>query len=267
MGDMSLKIIAASLALTAGLSACSVKENRDDCPCITTVQFAGYTAEPVRARFFDTVTGEKTGEFADIRYNPFHEMILEEVPVPRRQHRVDAWCGAGKSLVQPDRIVALPGAELDSVRTGSSPVDTRAEDAYALVRLNRQYCEIRVAVIGADAAYPFNFTVGGKVCGVIIKDGKPVDGEFRYDPKLDGGHFTVNVPRQHSGENTLSLTVKDGNIVENVLPLGEFIAATGYDWDAESLVPVDIILDYANAKVSVRVNDWGLGAVIDNYEI
>lgn len=264
---MTLRKTAVLIASVALMCGCSVKEDRDSCPCLTTVQFVGYTSEPLRARFFDAVSGEKTDEFNDIRYNLMGEMYLENVNVPRRQHRVDAWCMSEKSTIMQDRIVAMPGEEIDSVRTGSSPLDTRSETAYAVVKLNRQYCEIRVRLVGADAAYPYNFTVKGKVCGVTITDGRPVDGEFMYMPKVNGGRFTVNVPRQHQRDNTLTLTIKADTEVKAVLPLGEFIAKTGYDWEAESLVPVDITLDYANATVKVRVNDWGLGAVIENYQI
>ena len=265
---MRLKIIAVPLAAATLLCGCSVKEDRGVCPCFVRVDFTGELREPVTARFVDAQSGEQTKQFEGIRFDANGEMYLDNVQVPRREHVIYAWARAEKATVLKDMIVAQPGEEMDSVRTGSAPIDTRAEDAGATVKLNCQYCEIRVVVVGGKASnYPYTFRVNGKVKGVKMIDGSPVDGDFRYTPSMVAGRFSCNVPRQWARENTLTLSVLEDGEVKSVLPLGEWIANTGYNWTAESLVPVDITIDYAKAEIHIKVNDWGLGWSIENFEI
>lgn len=50
-----------------------------------------------------------------------------------------------------------------------------------------------------------------------------------------------------------------------VLPLGSWISASGYDWYAADLEEVDVIIDKASSLVTVTVAGWsgGSGYIID----
>ena len=104
----------------------------------------------------------------------------------------------------------------------------------------------------------------------------PVLGEFRYAPMQENGVYQVRVPRQE--DNSLELVMleipdqvgydceeipgqvgddgeragDDGErVVVDRLPLGEYIARSGYDWTAEDLADVNVALDLEIQQMDV----------------
>lgn len=64
-------------------------------------------------------------------------------------------------------------------------------------------------------------------------------------------------------DNTLELVMlKDSEIVDR-LPLGEYIARSGYDWAAEDLADVSVALDLERQQVMITVSDWDGVVVMD----
>lgn len=116
----------------------------------------------------------------------------------------------------------------------------------------------------------------------------PVQGEFRYAPMQKNGVYQVRVPRQV--DNSLELVVleipdqvgydceeipgqagydgeragDDGErVVVDRLPLGEYIARSGYDWTAEDLADVNVALDLEMQQVMITVSGWDGVVVMD----
>ena len=52
-------------------------------------------------------------------------------------------------------------------------------------------------------------------------------------------------------------------VVVDRLPLGEYIARSGYDWAAEDLADVHIALDMEKQQVMITVSDWDGVVVMD----
>ena len=115
---------------------------------------------------------------------------------------------------------------------------------------------------------PYDIEVWGNVAGVSAWDLMPVLGEFRYAPMQENGVYQVRVPRQE--DNSLELVMleipgqagydgeraeDDGErVVVDRLPLGEYIARSGYDWTAENL---------ENQQVMITVSGWDGVVVMD----
>jgi len=105
----------------------------------------------------------------------------------------------------------------------------------------------------------------------------PVQCEFRYAPMQENGVYQVRVPRQV--DNSLELVMleisdqvgydgeragDDGErAVVDRLPLGEYIARSGYDWTAEDLADVNVALDLEMQQVMITVSGWDGVVVMD----
>ncbi len=59
-------------------------------------------------------------------------------------------------------------------------------------------------------------------------------------------------------------TEDDGErVVVDRLPLGEYIARSGYDWTAEDLADVNVALDLEMQQVMITVSGWDGVVVMD----
>ena len=127
---------------------------------------------------------------------------------------------------------------------------------------------------------PYDIEVWGNVAGVSAWDLMPVKGDFRYAPVQKNGVYQVRVPRQE--DNSLELVMvempdqvgHDGRFpvgagddceraVVDRLPLGEYIARSGYDWTAEDLADINVALDLEVQQVMITVSGWDGVVVMD----
>ena len=89
----------------------------------------------------------------------------------------------------------------------------------------------------------------------------PLEGDFRFAPSPEGGVYRVRVPRQLDASLELVM-LEDSEIVDR-LPLGEYIARSGYDWTAEDLADVNVALDLEMQQVMITVSGWDGVIVMD----
>ena len=128
---------------------------------------------------------------------------------------------------------------------------------------------------------PYDIEVWGNVAGVSVWDLMPVQGDFKYAPVQKNGVYQVRVPRQE--DNSLEMVMLEisrqarndnGEIPDQVghdgeravvdrLPLGEYIARSGYDWTAEDLADVNVALDLEMQQVMITVSGWDGVVVMD----
>lgn len=236
-------------------ASCSVKENRSGCPCVVDIMFDGYCHEPLSARFVSPGEYESVAAFDNVMFDGAEgHLAIHDGEIPRRQLVLAACSGVVTSNFD-GRVISIPrGFEMDSVSSAQKFLDARLESLSATLTLMKQFCRLRI--ISVDPAFEFRVRIHGNVSGYDILDETPVQGVFLYDAGLLP--TTVNVPRQLDGSLTMELLGKDSEVLES-LPLGQYIAATGYDWKAASLPDCTILIDYARATVSVVVNDWEEG--------
>ena len=71
----------------------------------------------------------------------------------------------------------------------------------------------------------------------------------------------MKVPRQMDA--SLMLEVEDENGISKSFAIGEYIMASGYDWNAEDLSDITVTLDYYITGVTVLVQKWDDEFVFD----
>lgn len=289
------------------LSSCSIKEDRDGCPCWMTVEMpgqAGHDGEkvgqdgrfPVGTGDDGTVVlrlrGNSDEDAVDYEYQVTEAVRVDvgalEYEVPRGSVGVSAVAFGneipgragydGKSAGYDGDQIRIPvGEQMDSLYGFFKMYHTRCESVLCDVELHKEFCTVSFTLGEDGYSSPYRIEVWGNVAGVSAWDLMPVQGEFRYAPILKNGVYQVRVPRQV--DNSLELVMleipdqvgydgeragDDGErVVVDRLPLGEYIARSGYDWTAEDLADVNVALDLEMQQVMITVSGWDGVVVMD----
>ena len=282
------------------LSSCSIKEDRDGCPCWMTVEMpgqAGHDGEkvgqdgrsPVGAGDDGTVVlrlrGNSDEDAVDYEYQVTEAVRVDvgalEYEVPRGSVGVSAVAFGneipgragydGKSAGYDGDEIRVPvGEQMDSLYGFFKMYHTRCESVLCDVELHKEFCTVSFTLGEDGYTSPYHIEVWGNVAGVSAWDLMPVQGEFRYAPMQKNGVYQVRVPRQV--DNSLELVMLeipdqvgyDGErVVVDRLPLGEYIARSGYDWTAEDLADVNVALDLEMQQVMITVSGWDGVVVMD----
>ena len=269
------------------LSSCSIKEDRDGCPCWMTVEMPGQAGDDGTVVL--RLRGNSDEDAVDYEYQVTEAVRVDvgalEYEVPRGSVGVSAVAFGneipgragydGKSAG--DEIRVPVGEQMDSLYGFFKMYHTRCESVLCDVELHKEFCTVSFTLGEDGYSSPYRIEVWGNVAGVSAWDLMPVQGEFRYAPILKNGVYQVRVPRQvdnslelvmvempdqvgHDGERTED----DGErVVVDRLPLGEYIARSGYDWTAEDLADVNVALDLEMQQVMITVSGWDGVVVMD----
>lgn len=270
---------------------CSVKEDRDLCPCTLVLEFLGEDAE----RLQDGVTVCMRG-YSDDGFSLCDTLLAGQ---PASGGAPD---GVSYSYVVPKGDIDLAVAysadglagelnssgrwiEIDegrpcpSIWTCCEKVSARADRVTVPARLHKNFCRIDIQVRDVDGEdFPFKLRVGGNVNGYGL-DGKPARGAFLCDAEsaeTEGSGFgtesevpgsgtasestgsrhgyAVTVPRQT--DDSLTLEIVTGNGVAKSFAIGNYIASSGYDWASADLKDICLEIDYARTVILFTIDKW-----------
>ena len=277
------------------LSSCSVKEDRSGCPCWMTVDLSKVaesrwkSPERQSSTEYQMVTkslesrqhiaesvvlrlrGNSDEDEVDYAFKMTETVNTEvgalEYEVPRGS--------VGVSVIgMPDRVghdgiagndgdeIRIPvGEQMDSLYGFFRMFYTRCESVLCDVELHKEFCTVSFTLGDDGYISPYDLEVWGNVAGVSPWDLMPLEGDFRFAPSQEDGVYRVRVPRQV--DNSLELVMLEDSEIVDRLPLGEYIARSGYDWTAENLEDVHIALDLENQQVMITVSGWDGVVVMD----
>ena len=217
------------------LSSCSIKEDRDGCPCWIMVEMpsqAGYDDEkvgqdgrsPVGAGDDGSVIlrlrGNSDEDAVDYEYQVTEAVRVDvgalEYEVPRGSVGVSAVAFGneipgragydGKSAGYDGDEIRIPvGEQMDSLYGFFKMYHTRCESVLCDVELHKEFCTVSFTLGEDGYTSPYDIEVWGNVAGVSAWDLMPVLGEFRYAPMQENGVYQVRVPRQV--DNSLELVM------------------------------------------------------------
>lgn len=284
------------------LSSCSIKEDRDGCPCWMTVDLSDVaesrwkspevqsniehqdvTKSPEsRSNVAENVLLRLRGNSDEDAIN-YEYQVTEEVKVSSGALEYEVPRGAvgvsavalgreipGQAGYDGDEIRIPVGEQMDSLYGFFKMYQTRCESVLCDVDLHKEFCTVSFTLGEEGYSSPYDIEVWGNVAGVSAWDLMPVKGEFRYAPVQKNGVHQVRVPRQV--DNSLELVMlempdqvgHDGErVVVDRLPLGEYIARSGYEWTAEDLADVNVALDLEMQQVMITVSGWDGVVVMD----
>ena len=242
--------------LAASLLSCSVKEDRDGCPCWLDIDLSGCE------RFTDMVSLKgwtaDSNVLGDNVYKPDFDHLFE-AEVPRGSVSYCASSGLEASLRSGMSVVIPEGAQSDMLYAYRADVITLGETAYDKVCLHKQYATVLMKF--EDESTVRSITVRSDWNGLDLATLQPVRGTFSYTPaQSEDRTWSLRLPRQ--GDDSLTMEVTDLTTGRpETFDLGEIISKTGYDWTAEDLDDIYIGIDWARGEVSIRIEGWDPGHI------
>jgi hypothetical protein len=236
------------------LVSCSVKEQREACPCILSI------------RISDTLSAVGNLALCVWDENPifFDKMAMSECTgiyersVPKGLYTVSAVVGENK-MTRDDKTLAIPlGYDCDKIWGYTSKVDCHKEFAIDTAKFHKQFSLVNIEF--ANLIHDFEgleFYVKSGTAGLDLTDLRPAEGEFSYLLNLDKNHCgTVCLPRQKQGSRSLVVEILKGGVIIETLPLWSWIEEVGYDWFSPNLNDINISIDYSISWVTIKVEGW-----------
>lgn len=237
-------------------TGCSIKEDRSGCPCTVILDLSG--VDDGRFHFL-TVRAESADGFLFrdvVSGTPLPDRYAFKVP--RGDVRMNVICEDGGEVpvgdINESGVYRIPEkSECPPVYLAMENLDTDKDAVEVPVCPKKNYCRVFVEMLSVGP-YVVGLNILGNVCG-YESDGTPLPGDFFFTSVFEtGGVCEVSVPRQ--SDASLRLQIIDGSGVLKDFALGEYIAASGYDWNAEELDDIGIAIDYARTKITFKVRDW-----------
>ncbi len=236
-----------SAMLCAG---CSVKENRDSCPCRLVLDFSEVDTSVVE--FADLVMTADGGFVFTDELDSDDFRSGKTVDVPRGEVNVGVWSGT-EDMLEDGGLVIPEGQDCPPVYFHTSIVEAYAETSYEKVHMRKNYCRMTINLNYMDVE-PWKITVFGKVNGYLM-DGTPSEGDFIYGlSSEENGSNVVLLPRQM--DDSLAMDIDDGSGGPKRFALGGYIAESGYDWTTPDLEDITIDIDVAFTGITLVIQGW-----------
>lgn len=274
--SVKARIIVSCIVLLAATIGCTIKEDREPCPCYLDLDYTVVLDQ--------NPMGKHPGLVESALFLPEEECrttftlaecpVLNENVVRRGEARV---VGVVHNQPMKEFLATGPvltwarGNEIDSVYVHASMVDCRGEEAYCLLEPHKQFHTLFFTdQFGGEALREYNLVIVGSTCGFDAStDGfEAVEGPYLYTVQeydRDGG-ISVRVPRQLYDDLRLEFWTKDDYRKVFTAPVGQYMKATGYDKEALDLVDFEIEINFREALVYVRVADWSDQMVFELFE-
>ena len=270
MRRLSYTPIAGLLSGALLLAGCTVKEDRVPCPCYLNVSFADRDQVPQGAEV--DLLGWHDAELfragIDIaEYDPYwvrgvHKGFLT----------LSAYRGVEKVRDDGHYVLITPGNQADSLYAFHDEVDCTGDMAYSEVTFRKQFCTVHLDILrSASQMKDFRFLVEGNTCGFDLLSFEAVGGAFRCEPVPAAGARVVDfrIPRQVDDSMTVTLWMRmpEGNYDDlGTFPLGQYIVRMGYNWTAEELQDIYVVIDLVLGLVTINVEGWEHGQTFMYYE-
>lgn len=266
------------------LCSCSVKEDRRPCPCYIDV-----TVPELSAEDGDCIVSvfSRDGRLAH-RETLSSSSTLFELALPKDFYSGNALWGLSDCALTDSLILIEEGNECDNIYSSiTADVNATGEQAHIDFLRHKQFAKLSLSFY-TEGRFPYDIALRGEVDGYDLRTLTPHRGAFSVAPQPQddlNSKFQIRLPRQvdnslavvllnpnepstssPSSSSSSSMGTKTDASEVNVIPLGEIIAQTHYDWTAESLEDIDIVIDFAKAQISIHVSDWD-SVIVMRFEI
>lgn len=252
------RILTAALSLMVFSSGCSIKEERDACPCRLFLDLQSLDKLD-QTPFLLSVLSDDGYEYTTvIECSNFQDTHI--IDVPRTDLNIVVWSGGGEQMQKQGLTIPL-GSGCPPVYLYSKRLSAYGEAVYDTVFLKKNYCILNVSIDDPDDI--LGMTIRGEVAG-YDRIGNPRRGDFFINSQTDSvtcSPYSFYLPRQ--GEAMLYLDVVESDGMVKTFPLHEYISAFGYDWKAHDLSDLNMHLNFTPAGVVVSIKVWDEEFVID----
>lgn len=247
---MKLSPILLFSATIVAVASCSIKEDRSGCPCVLTVSLQETTENVVISGWND-----ENKIIYDI-LKPGGKDCSIKYRVPRGRCEMSAIIGY-EGLVLSDEMLFIPeGGQMTCLYASASVIDTDRETTEHDVSFKKNHVKVNLSFKDTDTGLsPYDIQVRSNVAGIDMKTLSPIMGNFVCTPEIkDGKGYEFVIPRQI--DESLSIDLMRGDEKYDTIAMGSIIASTGYDWTADALADIDLVIDLPKGEISITVSGW-----------
>lgn len=267
---MKRQTLSALLALAA--LSCSVKEERDGCPCLLSIYPDGSLEQgmykSISNSFLISDAGSGQEYFqGSLASDSFAGGKPYKIKLPKSSVNVHSIFGV-KNMKGTGSILRIgEGSQADSVFVYSGLVDCTGETASDTLQLAKQWCSMRISFKQSDNWQVDECSLKGEWDGFDTGTLLATKGSFIFDAeKIKENSYIARLPRQ--GDDSLILTISyDDYHFTRQYPIGEYIAEARYDWNKRELDDLVVFIDRAEVRVVVVVPSWDNGKDYGQLEI
>lgn len=237
------------------LASCSIKEDRASCPCWLTFDLSGaglgMLQESGATRLYWSAQWEGGEADSLLPLDSGMESIV--VTVPRTDVSLALSCG-GFEACEPSFGMRIPdGCDCPAIFTFASNADTCVDELEVEAVLHKNYCVMDISLCDQYRAGA-EYVIRGDVAG-YDSSWRPVFGTFSFTLAPDDrGRCRVSLPRQI--DNSLKLCVFRYGELEKIFAVGEYVADSGYDWNATDLDDLSLEIDYSQTAATFKIDQW-----------
>jgi len=255
-------LLAASFYAASG---CTVREDRQPCPCYLDVDYREVLAaglfpagEPGVVDVTVLIPGHSVRCKHDLALCP----EIEEKQVVRDTAQVIALVGNRMPEGFPDlgtNIQYEVGNQIDSLYVHSGKVDCTGEVSVCVLQPLKQFSTLTLTDEDDGAILrTYNLVLRGTTCGFDAAALSALQGPYLYTvQEYDrNGAISVRIPRQT--ERSLMLDFYDKDSYQRMFsaPLGQYLFDAGYDPSAPALTDYSFKINFRQALVYLRIADW-----------
>lgn len=267
---MKSKTLSALLALAA--LSCSVKEDRDDCPCVLSIYPDGsmeqgmYKSISNSFLISNTDSGQQYFQ-GSLAGDSFAGGKPYKIRLPKSSVNVHSVFGVKTMRSTGSALRIGEGAQADSVFVYSSQINCMGEFAADTLHLAKQWCSMRISFKQSDSWQVDDCSLKGGWDGFDTGTLAATKGSFFFEAeRLKENSYAARIPRQ--GDDSLILTISyDNNRFTRQYPIGQYIAEARYDWGKRELDDIVVFIDRAEVRVVVVVPTWDNGNDYGELEI
>lgn len=252
--------------MTAGLlllASCSLKEDRDACPCWLAVRMEDAMRHD-RTAAVSLWSGGAAILAETVATADYAGSSPYERTVPRGYVRTSVSTGADASMALSGSVTLRTGVECDTIWAHTALVDCRRETALDTARLHRQFAKVHVVLDrapGEDGDRTYTLETGCGGLDLLTLEALPGDWEIALVMPPDG-HAVTHVPRLSDGMAfRLRIGNPDGD--SDMVDLQEILREAGYSWRKKDLDDIWIGLDYIRGTAEVTIEPWIGGDIYD----
>jgi len=274
MAGIRRKMACAVLGMAMLAPACSVKEDRIECPVYVTVltdQFVLRGMNEGKVSFSSSHVIDRE----DISFLTFLRDGYRQA-CPREFARVAIFSGAENYTLTEESMMVLPGRQAGLLWAYGESFSANSDEYVVDAEPHKQYCLVQFLFdqsVTAPPDYNWRFRIKAACSGMDIYTLEPLEGEYSccVGPNAVGAWYGV-IPRQKANDLLLEVFLPDADNeqegrVDYVIDLGKKFEALGYDWTAEDLRDVSVSVGFASMGVTVSVQDWEGDDSYKNIEI
>lgn len=248
------------IAIVTASASCSLKEDRDGCPCHLIIGLEQAVGNG-NAGIFIFQDGDKT--LADnVEPSEYPEGYCSDVR--RAPATITVIQGLSEGIVNGEEFIIRDGNDADQMFLHNETLQCGSETVRTSADLHKNWSTLEICLITEEDS--LDIDINGGICGIDLRTGKPIKGAFRCKARLLDSNFavySVNLPRQNNSEDEIYISVKKESREMYAGDISKAIAEAGFDWSKPDLDDIRLRLDYVSATFSIEIAGWDNGTDSD----